>query len=278
MNNIKKFLQYFALFLLACFLVGLTWLFLMRPSLNRDWTLDQKILASITFNDNLVEVKSVRNFKYDSVDEYVPAYYDRTYDLNKIESVYYIIEPFSKHDGPAHTMLSFGFSDGTNVVISAEIRKEKGESFDPLKGVMNQYELIYVIGDENDLIKLRANYRKDVVRLYPIKTPKENIRKLFVSAMQRADKLTKQPEFYNTVWNNCTTNILNNVNSLRTEKISWSKKVLLPANSDEIAFEADLIDTKLPFNEAREYYRINDLSEKFANDPNYSALIRKERR
>ena len=40
-----------------------------------------------------------------------------------------MIVPFSNFDGPAHTMLSFGFSDGKKLVISAEVRKERGESF-----------------------------------------------------------------------------------------------------------------------------------------------------
>jgi Domain of unknown function (DUF4105) len=65
--------------------------------------------------------------------DFVPGYYNDTFDLMEIEKVYYIITPFSDKDGPAHTMLSFSFSGGKNVVISAELRKERGESFDALK-------------------------------------------------------------------------------------------------------------------------------------------------
>ena len=264
--------------LLILLVLGLVWWFAQRPSLNRDWAVDQKIMPTISFDGNLVDVKNVRNFKYKTTEDYVAGYYDRTYDLDKIESVYYVIEPFSTKDGPAHTMLSFGFADNVYVAVSAEIRKEKGESFDPLKGMLNQYEIMYVIGDENDLIKLRANYRKDEVYMYPIKTSKENMQALFSSVMRRADKLSKQPEFYNTIWNTCATNILNHVNDLRSEKISWGKKILLPSHSDQVAYDAGLIDTSLLLPEARDYYRINQLSEAFANDPNYSKLIRREKR
>lgn len=275
LKKIIKIVLLGALFFVA---LGLIWWLLQKPSLNRDWTIDQQILPTISFDGNLVDVKNVRNFKYNSVDHYIPGYYDKVYDVDKIESVYYIIEPFSNVDGPAHTMLSFGFSDGSYVVISAEIRKEKGESFDPLEGIMNQYEIVYVVGDENDLVKLRANYRKDDVYMYPINTPKEKIQGLFLSAMQRADKLTKEPEFYNTIWNTCTTNILRHVNTLREEKISWSKEILLPSNSDKVAFNAGLIDTSLTPAEAREYYKINNLSLEFADDIFYSKKIRKERK
>ena len=56
--------------------------------------------------------------------------------------------------------------------------------------------------------------------MYPIKTDKEKIQLLFKSMLIRADKLSREPEFYNTVWNNCTTSILSHVNALRKEKIN----------------------------------------------------------
>jgi hypothetical protein len=143
---------------------------------------------------------------------------------------------------------------------------------------MNQFEIVYIVGDENDLVKLRANYRKDDVYIYPIQTSKEKMQKLFSSVMHRADKLTKEPEFYNTLWNTCATSILSHVNTLRTDKISWEKKILLPSHSDYIAYELGLIDTELSLPEAREYYKINTLSEKFADDVRYSEKIRVERR
>lgn len=268
----------FLVSLMIALTVGLAWWLSQKPSLYRDWSVDHAILPAITFSGNLVDVKNVRNFTYRSTTDYTPWYYDRSYNLDEIESVYYIIEPFSKHDGPAHTMLSFWFSWGVFVTVSAEVRKEKGESFDVLPWLMNQFEITYIVGDENDLVKLRANYRKDAVYMYPIKTSKDKMQWLFLSAMHRADKLTKEPEFYNTIWNTCTTSILRHVNALRTDKVGWDKRILLPSHSDEIAYDLWLIDTSLPPAEAREYYKINGLSEEFANDSQYSEKIRKERR
>ncbi|MDD2916586.1 MAG: DUF4105 domain-containing protein [Candidatus Gracilibacteria bacterium] len=272
------FERIFLVTLLVTLTVGLAWWLSQKPSLYRDWSVDQEKLASITFSGNLVNIENVRNFTYRSTTDYTPRYYNRTYNLDEIESVYYIIEPFSTMDGPAHTMLSFGFSGGTFVTVSAEVRKEKGESFDVFPGLMNQFEIVYIVGDENDLVKLRSNYRKDAVYMYPIKTPKEKMQGLFSSAMHRADQLTKEPEFYNTLWNTCTTSILRHVNALRTDKISWEKKILLPSHSDDIAYELGLIDTSLSLPEAREYYKINALSEKYADDTRYSEKIRVERK
>jgi hypothetical protein len=172
-------------------------------------------------------------------------------------------------------MVSFTFSWGIHLVVSAEIRKEKWELFDPIPWVMNQYELVYILGSENDLIKLRTNYRKDTVYMYPINTPKEKIQSLFVSMMHRADKLAHEPEFYNTLWNTCTTNILMHVNRLRQEPISWGKYILLPSHSDDIVYNAGLIDTKLSLVDARNYYRIDEIARSATGSTDFSASIRR---
>ncbi|MFA6414647.1 MAG: DUF4105 domain-containing protein [Candidatus Paceibacterota bacterium] len=159
-------------------------------------------------------------------------------------------------------------------MISAEIRKEKGESFSAIKGLLRQYEIIYVIADEHDVIKLRSNYRKDDVFLYPVKTTKENMQKLFISMLTRANKLATEPEFYNTLTNTCTTNIVAHVNEIAPGRIPFSYKVLMPGYSDELARQVGLIDNTLSIEELRAKYRINDKALKYADDPLFSERIR----
>jgi hypothetical protein len=60
----------------------------------------------------------------------------------------------------AHTILSFQFADSLPVAISIETRKQAGQSYSALLGFFRQYSLIYVIGDERDIIRVRTNYRK----------------------------------------------------------------------------------------------------------------------
>jgi hypothetical protein len=217
----------------------------------------------------------VRNHTWTSDKDFTPEYYDADYNLDELESLHYLITPFWDFDGPAHTMLSFSFSGGKHVVISGEVRKERGEGFDAFLGIMNQFELMYVIADEEDVIKLRTNYRKNEVYMYPVKTSKENIQALFRSMLIRTDKLNKEPEFYNTLWNNCTTSILIHANALREDKIPWNIYTILPSHSDEIAYYAWLIDTQLPILKAREYYRIDQLARTASGEVDFSTIIRK---
>jgi hypothetical protein len=246
---------------------------LVRPSNDRDWSLDQAVLPTATFNGPLVTIRNIRNFRYESTDRYTPGYYDKTFDLRQLDSAWFFVEPFGK-GGAAHTFVSFGFQDRDFVAISVEIRKEKGESFSPIKGLLRRYEVMYVIGDERDLVKLRTNYRHDAVHLYRIRTTPERMRAMFVAMVQRANQLQERPEFYNTLTNTCTTNLVRHVNQITPERIPLRASVLLPATSDRLAYELGLIDTTLPFAEAQRRALINPSARRYADDPAFSRRIR----
>jgi hypothetical protein len=244
-----------------------------HPSNDRDWNNDQKILPTAEISGNLVTIHNVRNIAYRSTSDYTLDYYDRTYDLNDLQKVFFVVEPFSGFVGSAHTFLSFQFSTSTFVSISVEIRKEKGESFSALKGILRSYEIMYVVADERDVIKLRSNFRKDKVFIYPARTEKG--KQLFLSMISRANELAKKPEFYNTLTNTCTTNIVSHINALTPKRISWlDYRVLLPENSDTYAHEMGLIDTDLSLEQAREKYLINERAMKYADDNDFSLKIR----
>lgn len=254
------FERVFLLVFLLVLTVWLAWWTSQAPSLYRDWEPLDSVLPIISWSGDVVTIENIRNNTWETDTKYTPWFLSGTYDIRDIEKVYYVITPFSDRDGPAHTMLTFTFSWWRHLAISAEIRKERWEAFDALWGLLNQYELHYVIATEEDIIKLRTNYRKNQVYMYPINTPQEKMQQLFHSLLMRADKLTKEPEFYNTLWNNCTTSILTHANALRKEKLDGGRYTILPAHSDELVYAAGLIDTRLPLSEAREYYRIDEIA------------------
>ncbi len=249
-----------------------------EPSNNRNWNDDQAVLPYADINGDLVYVHNIRNFTYATTTEYVKGYYDKTFNLKDIRHVWYVVEPFSGIPGSAHTFLSFEFADNQFVSVSVEIRKEKGESFHPVKGLLNQYELMYVVADERDVVKLRSNYRQDLVYVYPMKADTEKVQKLFIDMMNRVNQLQVHPEFYNTLTNTCTTNIVHHVNSISPHRVPlYNLQVLFPANSDRLAYELGLIDTTLSFEEARKRFFINEKALKYADSPDFSVKIRAEK-
>ncbi len=251
----------------------LTGYFFRTPSLERAWSLDQRVLPSAVIVGDEIAIYNVRNFTYRTKDDYTPYYEDRTYRLSELERVDYIVEAFGSI-GAAHTFLSFGFKNGEQVAISAEIRKEEGEKFSPWLGMLRQYELMYVIADERDVIKLRTNYRKNLVYLYPVKASPTDIQTLFVSMLERTNALTKNPEFYNTITNTCTTNIASHVNEIAPGRIPFDLRLLLPQYSDRLAYESGLLATDVPLSELQSTHQINEAALEFADDPNFSKQIR----
>lgn len=245
--------------LLLTAVVSAFWIFGPQPSNDRDWTPDQRLLPWAQFSGRRVTVHNVRYARYRSAADYDVSWEDRSYDLDRLRSAWYLVEPFERDwDGPAHTLLSFGFEGGDYLAISPEIRKERGEEFSPLKGLLRQYEIMYVVGDERDLIQLRTNYRRDPVYLYPVRASRERIEQVFVSMLRRANRLREKPEHYNSLTNTCMTSIVRHVNELVPGRVPWSYKVLLPGYSDELAYSLGLIDADLPFPEAKQYFRIDD--------------------
>lgn len=245
-----------------------------HPSNDRDWSPDQSRLPVATFAGDSVRVRNVRDIRYRSTTDYDVAWDDRAYDLRRLESVWFIVVPFSGRKGPAHTFVSFGFDDGQYVAISVEIRKEKCEHFSPLAGVLRNYELTYVVGDERDLIKLRSNHRRDSVYLYRAVATPDKARRLFVSMLRRANNLGERPEFYNTLTSTCTTNIVRHVNEIAPKRVPFSYKVLLPAYADELAYQVGLLDTTVPFETLRERAKINQRASRYADSVSFSRLIR----
>lgn len=257
-------------------LLFLLWqIFGPRPSNHRDWTPDQARLPRVEIEGRRVRVEGVRHARYRSTSDYDVAWEERTYDLDRLRSAWFLVEPFYDWRGPAHTLMSFGFDGNDYLAVSVELRKEKGEEFSPWKGLFRQYELMYVLGDERDLIGLRTNHRRDRVYLYPVRAPRERIEQMLVSMLRRANELREEPEFYNTLTSSCTTNIVRHVNELIPGRVPWSYKVLLPGYSDELAYDLGLIDTGLPFEEAQRRFRIDPKAQRIGIREDFSEEIRR---
>jgi len=248
---------------------------LARPRADRRWVPQHAVMAHAEVRGNTVQLHRLRNFSYTAEEDFTPAYDDRTYDLDKLETVWFIVTPFSRHwRGPAHTFVSFGFTDSQYVAISVEARREPGETYGGVTGLFKQFELIYVIGDERDLIGSRATFGDYDVYVYPIHTSRERMRAMFVEMLERSNALATKPEFYNTLTNNCTSNVVDHVNHIVPHVVPHGWKTILPGYADEVAYSLGLIDNSVSLDEARRRYQVNARAQRFASDPEFSRRIR----
>ena len=188
---------------LAAVTVGL-WYQTITPRQDRDWEIDVARGVTARIEGERVTLDNIRDFDWTSETEATPRWISQEYDLSKLDSLDMFTSVWSRPD-LAHLLVSFGFSDGQHVVFSVEIRRERGEKFNEIGGFFRQFEQVLIGATEDDIVKLRTNYRKEQVRLYPVDLTPAQIRDMFLSYVELAQDLEKEPRFYNTLTSNCTT-------------------------------------------------------------------------
>lgn len=250
------------------------WSKTLTPSNNRNWEVDQAVLPRAVFNGDFVTIENIRNFTYGPNGEFIPAYYDKTFNLNDIESIDYFYEPFPSFV-VAHPVASFGFKNGDKIALSIEIRTTKNQISSFIKGLFNQYEITYTFVDERDILVARSINAGHPVYLYPLSNAKkEDIKIAFVNTLKRVNELYDTPEFYNTFFNNCANKLFSYINYAFPDKKLSSWKIFIPKYSDSYIYDEGLVDTSIPFKDTKIRANISDAIRNHKADPNFSALIR----
>jgi len=170
-------------------------------------------------------------------------------------------------------MLSFGFGNGRYLTVSVETRRRVGQEWSSVAGFFKQYEITYVLGDERDLLRLRTNFRGEEVFVYPTNTPKEDIRFVLLDILERANSLAEEPEFYNTISDNCTTSLATHIRKIRGRR-RWDPRLLLNGHTDQMALEGGWITFDGTVEELRETYHVNRHVEDVDDPTHYSEMIR----
>jgi hypothetical protein len=226
---------------------------------DRAFRAEEAVLPYAEIDRDLVTVHNIRNFQYRTETDFTPAYYDKTFDLSRLDSVDLIAVYWMGPD-IAHIMLSFGFAGEDYLAISIEARKEQGEGYSTLDGFFRHYELFYVVADERDAIGVRAIHRNDPpedVYLYRLVGPVENARRVFLAYLEKINSLREHPDFYNTITTNCTTSIWMHT-SMNPGRLPWSWKILVSGHVPEYLYETARLDTHFSFEELRERGHVNE--------------------
>jgi len=245
-----------------------------QPTNDRVWSANQAVLPYAEITDDLITIYNIRNTTYRTRQDYTTAHYDKTFALADVRSVDYVIEPFLDQ-GLAHVFLSFGLADGSYFSVSVEARLEADEKFRLVPSLFRQYELIYTIADERDILGLRALYRGNQILLYPTVTTPKQTQQLLLSILNRVNDLRDTPEFFNPITNSCVVNVVNNINNVANNKISrFDHRLIFTTKSDALAYEIGLLDNNVPLAELRQRHDVTDLIKENIATPNFSAVIR----
>src|SRR5215510_8627693 len=258
----------------ALFLGVVVWFSSIKPSHDRPWRPEVAVMPRAFIDGDRVRITGVRNFEYRSRDDFTVRYEEREVSLSHLNSLDFYVSYFWPDSVVAHTFVSFGFDNAPPISISIETRPEIGEGFDPIPSLFKQFELIYVVGDERDLVRVRTNYRKEDVFLYHVRTSPELVRRLFLVYLERINELADQPEFYHLLSNSCTINIVRYANAAgRTGSLNF--RHVLNGLIDSYLYLSGRVNTNLSFEELRRRSHIDEVAQAAGDAKDFSERIRK---
>jgi hypothetical protein len=250
----------------------LAWWQSIAPSNDRDWQPAMARLARAHIDGDRITIENVRNFDYRSDSEFTEHWETRSYDLRNMVGV----DMFLSYWGPrmiAHTIVSWQFADGQHLAISIETRKVKGQSYSAIRGFFRQYELVYVVAEERDIIGVRTNSRGEDVYLYRLATPPDQARAVLLDYLTEINRLVDHPTWYNALLHNCTTTIRHEVLPVAPHNpFNW--RILLNGYLDRLGYDRGVINTSMPFDELRRSSNITAAAKRADQAPNFSELIR----
>ena len=225
-----------------------------------------------TIDGDRVRITGVRNFDYRSRDDFTVRHEEREVLLSHLAGIDFYVSYWSE-GLVGHTFLSFIFDNAPPLSISIETRPEVGDGFSPIASMFKQFELIYVVGDERDLVGVRTKHRRETVYLYRLNTSVDNARRLLLVYLARINELADRPEFYHLLSNSCTINIVRYANAAGREG-RFDIRHILNGLADSYLYRSGRIDTPLPFDELRRRSLINAAAQAADGAPDFSEQIR----
>jgi hypothetical protein len=254
------------------FLGVVAWWISISPSHDRNWRPEVAVMPRAVVDGDRVRLSGVRNFDYRSRNDFTVHYEDREISLSHLTGLDFYVSYWA--EGPiGHTFLSFIFDNAPPLSISIETRPEVGEGFAPIASLFKQFELIYVVGDERDLVGVRTTHRGESVYLYRLNTSANDARQLLLIYLARINELADQPEFYHLLSNSCTINIVRYANAAGRAG-RFDIRHLLNGLVDSYLYHSGRIDTTLPFDELRQRSHINEAANAADGAPDFSQRIR----
>ena len=247
-------LRKISLFTLIALCLWFVSLAFKAPSNDANWQTQYRILPTVKLQEDTIHVSNVRDYRYNDNGSIAKvSYLNETYQLSEFKNAWFGLSHFGDY-GLAHAFLSFEFSDSKYLVVSIEARLEEkhAKGYDPIVGLFRGYTKTIVLATEQDVIGLRTHIRKEPVYLHKLDVPELYTKPLLLNFLREAQVLTRKPTFYNTLIDNCLTGLLAQSDQFRN-MLSWADtRIILPGNSDEIAYELAYINNDKPFEQVRE--------------------------
>ena len=190
-------------------------------------------------------------------------YFDASFDPDRIVDLWMYEQKLGAGGLIAHTFLVFEFDEGYErgryLGISVETRRERGEEYSLIGGVLRAFEVTHIWATENDLVTRRVQYLDYPLTRYRLDIPQEYLARIFVKLAQETGDLAVTPRWYNTVANNCTSSLIRYVNESEQDAIPLHYSYVLTGKVDEYLEKLGYLDPESSMAITRDYLTASDL-------------------
>ncbi len=224
--------------------IAIGWQISLSPSTEKNWRAENQLFPEVSQDNDSFTISFLRDFYsiQNNEEPNISQHWKiQEFKYSDLEEVSLGLSHFSDFYGAAHTFLHFTFKDGKNFSISFETRLEKNEQYSPWKGLMRQNELYIAAATDRDIIGERVNRKGEEVFLYPLNISTEKQLEVLKTSLIRINEVQKNPEFYNTLTDNCTTSLVSIAEEIKDQNILWGYSHIVPGYFDEKLFKMNLL-------------------------------------
>lgn len=194
--------------------------------------------------NGIAHIDAARNFVYDGTGQRTNEWRPQRVVVGDIVRVWYVLEPFTNFAGIAHPYIIFETKNSEPIAFSIEGKRLHNEPYSGIKGMLNAYELGYVWMSVNDCLSMPLSVGCVALYLFELTLTPEESQKLFIALVEGTHALYQRPQFYNTVFANCTTVLCPILNKVRPGSAPWDISWHLPGYSDEYLIRRGLMVPK----------------------------------
>jgi hypothetical protein len=235
------------------------------PSLNRTWDADVRLLAGVEEReDGRIRLTDIRDWRY-GIEEVRDSttWFAADFDPDHIVDLWMYEQILDGRGRIAHTFLVFEFAEGgvgaaldlppgagssqlreattlpgpgpetRYLGISVETRREVGEEYGIIAGMLRTFEVTHIWATERDLVRRRVEYLDYPMTRYRLVVDPEIRARIFTKLARETAELAVTPRWYHTALNNCTSSLIKYVNESQPGSIPLHYSYMFTGHTDD---------------------------------------------
>ncbi|MFZ5949684.1 MAG: DUF4105 domain-containing protein [Candidatus Rifleibacteriota bacterium] len=145
------------------------------------------------------------------------SYLKTTFDTSKVDRAYFVLKPFPPEWIAAHSLLFFTFKPGgmvneageeaAGLFLSIEAYQRTNQNYSLSEGLKNTFGVSWILATYEDYTTQSCEVQKEELYFYPLRLTQSQTNALLAETILQAT-VNRAGEFYHTVTNNCTNNLI----------------------------------------------------------------------